>query len=206
MRIALTRLDPSEMLVPLPESTRRGRVLGRVADPGGAPLAAVLVTVAAVIGSVPYIALQLKAVDFGDAPASYATLNSAVFTDGSFVYVPKGVRCPMELSTYFRINAANTGQFERTLIIADEGAEVHYIEGCTAPSYSSDSLHSAVVELIARKDATIHYTTDGSTPTPASPLWKGPLQPQQAFFGFQSPGITPKASVAAQDAVAGHND
>jgi Fe-S cluster assembly protein SufB len=89
----------------------------------------------------------------------YAALNSAVFSDGSFVYIPKGVRCPMELSTYFRINEANTGQFERTLIIADEGSSVHYIEGCTAPTYSSDSLHSAVVELIALKDARIRYTT-----------------------------------------------
>ena len=89
----------------------------------------------------------------------FAALNSAVFSDGSFVYVPKGVRCPMELSTYFRINAANTGQFERTLIIADEGASVHYVEGCSAPVYSSDSLHSAVVELIAKPGARIRYTT-----------------------------------------------
>src|SRR5699024_3102438 len=77
----------------------------------------------------------------------YASLNSAVFTDGSFVYVPKGVRCPMELSTYFRINASNTGQFERTLIIADEGAQVSYLEGCTAPSRDENQLHAAVVEL-----------------------------------------------------------
>jgi len=80
----------------------------------------------------------------------FATLNSAVFTDGSFVYVPKGVRCPMELSTYFRINAANTGQFERTLIIADEGSYVSYLEGCTAPMRDENQLHAAVVELIAR--------------------------------------------------------
>jgi Fe-S cluster assembly protein SufB len=79
----------------------------------------------------------------------YAALNSAVFTDGSFVYVPKGVRCPMELSTYFRINAAETGQFERTLIIADEGAYVSYLEGCTAPQRDENQLHAAVVELIA---------------------------------------------------------
>ena len=89
----------------------------------------------------------------------FATLNSAVFTDGSFVYVPKGVRCPMELSTYFRINAKNTGQFERTLIIADEGAYVSYLEGCTAPMRDENQLHAAVVELIAHKDATIKYST-----------------------------------------------
>ncbi len=89
----------------------------------------------------------------------FATLNSAVFTDGSFVYVPKGVRCPMELSTYFRINEANTGQFERTLIIADEGSHVSYLEGCTAPMRDENQLHAAVVELIAHKDATIKYST-----------------------------------------------
>ena len=89
----------------------------------------------------------------------FATLNSAVFTDGSFVYVPKGVRCPMELSTYFRINAAKTGQFERTLIIADEGAYVSYLEGCTAPMRDENQLHAAVVELVAMKDATIKYST-----------------------------------------------
>src|SRR3954447_26473233 len=89
----------------------------------------------------------------------YATLNSAVFTDGSFVYIPKGVRCPMELSTYFRINAKNTGQFERTLIIADEGAYVSYLEGCTAPMRDENQLHAAVVELVALKDATIKYST-----------------------------------------------
>jgi len=89
----------------------------------------------------------------------YAALNSAVFTDGSFVYVPKGVRCPMELSTYFRINERNTGQFERTLIIADEGAYVSYLEGCTAPQRDENQLHAAVVELIALKDAEIKYST-----------------------------------------------
>ncbi len=89
----------------------------------------------------------------------YASLNSAVFSDGSFVYVPKGVRCPMELSTYFRINAKNTGQFERTLIIADEGAYVSYLEGCTAPQRDENQLHAAVVELIALKDARIKYST-----------------------------------------------
>ncbi len=89
----------------------------------------------------------------------FATLNSAVFTDGSFVYIPKGTRCPMELSTYFRINAAKTGQFERTLIIADEGAFVSYLEGCTAPSRDENQLHAAVVELIARDNATIKYST-----------------------------------------------
>lgn len=89
----------------------------------------------------------------------YAALNSAVFTDGSFVYVPKGVRCPMELSTYFRINAENTGQFERTLIIAEEGSYVSYLEGCTAPKRDDSQLHAAVVELIAHDDATIKYST-----------------------------------------------
>jgi len=89
----------------------------------------------------------------------YAALNSAVFSDGSFCYVPKGVRCPMELSTYFRINAARTGQFERTLIVADEGASVSYLEGCTAPMRAESQLHAAVVELIALDDATIKYST-----------------------------------------------
>ena len=89
----------------------------------------------------------------------FAALNSAVFTDGSFVYVPKGVRCPMELSTYFRINAAETGQFERTLIIADEGSYVSYLEGCTAPQRDENQLHAAVVELIALDDAQIKYST-----------------------------------------------
>jgi Fe-S cluster assembly protein SufB len=89
----------------------------------------------------------------------FATLNSAVFSDGSFVYIPKGVRCPMELSTYFRINAANTGQFERTLIIADEGSYVSYLEGCTAPMRDENQLHAAVVELIAHDNAQIKYST-----------------------------------------------
>jgi len=89
----------------------------------------------------------------------FASLNSAVFSDGSFVYVPKGVRCPMELSTYFRINAANTGQFERTLIIADEDSHVSYLEGCTAPMRDENQLHAAVVELVALKNAEIKYST-----------------------------------------------
>jgi Fe-S cluster assembly protein SufB len=89
----------------------------------------------------------------------FATLNSAVFTDGSFCYIPKGVRCPMELSTYFRINAANTGQFERTLIVADEGSHVSYLEGCTAPMRDENQLHAAVVELIALDNAEIKYST-----------------------------------------------
>ena len=89
----------------------------------------------------------------------YAALNSAVYTDGSYVYVPKGVRCPMELSTYFRINAAETGQFERTLIIADEGSYVSYLEGCTAPQRDENQLHAAVVELVALDDAQIKYST-----------------------------------------------
>ena len=89
----------------------------------------------------------------------FAALNSAVFSDGSFVYVPKGVRCPMELSTYFRINAANTGQFERTLIVADEGSHVSYLEGCTAPMRDENQLHAAVVELVALDNAQIKYST-----------------------------------------------
>jgi len=93
------------------------------------------------------------------ADNKHACLNSAVFTDGSFVYIPKGVRCPMELSTYFRINAQNTGQFERTLIIADEGAYVSYLEGCTAPQRDENQLHAAVVELVALDDAEIKYST-----------------------------------------------
>ncbi|HWN19040.1 MAG TPA: Fe-S cluster assembly protein SufB [Gemmatimonadales bacterium] len=95
-------------------------------------------------------------------PASdnfFAALNAAVFSDGSFVFVPKGVRCPMELSTYFRINAADTGQFERTLIVAEEGASVSYLEGCTAPKRDENQLHAAVVELVALDDATIKYST-----------------------------------------------
>src|SRR3954466_12182752 len=95
-------------------------------------------------------------------PASdnfFAALNSAVFSDGSFVYVPKGVRCPMELSTYFRINASGTGQFERTLIVADEGAYVSYLEGCTAPKRDENQLHAAVVELVALENATVKYST-----------------------------------------------
>ena len=89
----------------------------------------------------------------------FAALNSAVFTDGSFCYIPKGVRCPMELSTYFRINAANTGQFERTLIVAEEGSYVSYLEGCTAPMRDENQLHAAVVEIIANKDAEVKYST-----------------------------------------------
>ncbi|MFL3008598.1 MAG: Fe-S cluster assembly protein SufB, partial [Candidatus Neomarinimicrobiota bacterium] len=89
----------------------------------------------------------------------YATLNSAVFTDGSFVYIPRGVKCPMELSTYFRINEANTGQFERTLIIADKDSQVSYLEGCTAPMRDENQLHAAVVELVAHENATIKYST-----------------------------------------------
>jgi Fe-S cluster assembly protein SufB len=89
----------------------------------------------------------------------FAALNAAVFSDGSFVYVPKGVRCPMELSTYFRINSEGTGQFERTLIVADEGAYVSYLEGCTAPKRSTNQLHAAVVELVALENATVKYST-----------------------------------------------
>jgi Fe-S cluster assembly protein SufB len=95
-------------------------------------------------------------------PASdnfYAALNSAVFSDGSFVYIPKGVRCPMELSTYFRINAGNTGQFERTLLVADEGAYLSYLEGCTAPMRDENQLHAAIVEIVVHKDAEVKYST-----------------------------------------------
>jgi Fe-S cluster assembly protein SufB len=95
-------------------------------------------------------------------PASdnfYAALNSAVFSDGSFVYIPKGVRCPMELSTYFRINAGNTGQFERTLLVADEGAHLSYLEGCTAPMRDENQLHAAIVEIVVHKDAEVKYST-----------------------------------------------
>ena len=101
----------------------------------------------------------------------YATLNSAVFSDGSFVYIPKGVRCPMELSSYFRINAANTGQFERTLIIAEEGSHVSYLEGCTAPQRDEHQLHAAVVELIAHDDAHISWT---QVETGSAITWKYP--------------------------------
>jgi len=93
------------------------------------------------------------------ADNTFACLNSAVFSDGTFVYIPKGVKCPMELSTYFRINEAKTGQFERTLIIADEGSEVSYLEGCTAPMRDENQLHAAIVELVAMKDARIKYST-----------------------------------------------
>ena len=89
----------------------------------------------------------------------FAALNSAVFSDGSFCYIPKGVRCPMELSTYFRINTANTGQFERTLIVADEGAYVSYLEGCTAPMRDDNQLHAAVVEIISHENAEVKYST-----------------------------------------------
>ena len=89
----------------------------------------------------------------------YAALNSAVFTDGSFCYIPKGVRCPMELSTYFRINQAGTGQFERTLVIADEGSYVSYLEGCTAPQRDENQLHAAVVEIISMDEAEVKYST-----------------------------------------------
>ena len=89
----------------------------------------------------------------------YAALNAAVFSDGSFCYIPKGVRCPMELSTYFRINAEGTGQFERTLLVADEGAYVSYLEGCTAPRRDENQLHAAVVEIVVEKDAEVKYST-----------------------------------------------
>jgi len=107
----------------------------------------------------------------------FATLNSAVFSDGSFVYVPKGVRCPMELSTYFRMNAQGTGQFERTLIIADEGAYVSYLEGCTAPMRDENQLHAAVVELVALDDAEIKYST-------VQNWWPGDENGQGGVYNF----------------------
>ena len=105
----------------------------------------------------PHLVKQYLGTVVPTADNFFAALNSAVFTDGSFVFIPKGVRCPMELSTYFRINARNTGQFERTLIIADSGSYVSYLEGCTAPQRDENQLHAAVVELVALDDAQIKY-------------------------------------------------
>lgn len=107
----------------------------------------------------------------------FATLNSAVFSDGTFVYIPKGVRCPMELSTYFRMNAKGTGQFERTLIIADEGAYVSYLEGCTAPMRDENQLHAAVVELVALDDAEIKYST-------VQNWWPGDAEGKGGIYNF----------------------
>ena len=107
----------------------------------------------------------------------YAALNSAVFSDGSFVYIPKGVRCPMELSTYFRINAANTGQFERTLIVAEEGSYVSYMEGCTAPIRDENQLHAAIVEIIAHDDAEVKYST-------VQNWWPGDKKGKGGVFNF----------------------
>lgn len=107
----------------------------------------------------------------------YAALNSAVFSDGSFCYIPKGVRCPMELSTYFRINAANTGQFERTLIVADEGSYVSYMEGCTAPMRDENQLHAAIVEIVAMKDAEVKYATIQN-------WWPGDKQGRGGVYNF----------------------
>jgi Fe-S cluster assembly protein SufB len=107
----------------------------------------------------------------------YAALNSAVFSDGSFCYIPKGVRCPLELSTYFRINAANTGQFERTLIIAEEGSYVSYMEGCTAPMRDENQLHAAIVEIIAMKDAEVKYST-------VQNWWPGDKQGRGGVYNF----------------------
>ena len=137
----------------------------------------------------------------------FAALNAAVFSDGSFVYVPPGVRCPMELSTYFRINAENTGQFERTLIIADAGAYVSYLEGCTAPQRDENQLHAAVVELVALDDAEIKYST-------VQNWYPGDAEGKGGIYNFvtkraarspgprsrparPSPGSTPAASCAA---------
>jgi Fe-S cluster assembly protein SufB len=111
----------------------------------------------------------------------FATLNSAVFSDGSFVYVPPGVRCPMELSTYFRMNAEGTGQFERTLIIADKGAYVSYLEGCTAPMRDENQLHAAVVELVALDDAEIKYST-------VQNWWPGDAEGKGGIYNFVTSG------------------
>jgi len=107
----------------------------------------------------------------------FAALNTAVFSDGSFVFIPKGVRCPLELSTYFRINAANTGQFERTLIIADEGSYVSYMEGCTAPIRDENQLHAAIVEIVAHKDAEVKYAT-------VQNWWPGDKQGKGGVYNF----------------------
>lgn len=107
----------------------------------------------------------------------FAALNTAVFSDGSFVFIPKGVRCPLELSTYFRINAANTGQFERTLIIADEGSYVSYMEGCTAPIRDENQLHAAIVEIVAHKDAEVKYST-------VQNWWPGDKQGKGGVYNF----------------------
>ena len=134
----------------------------------------------------------------------FATLNSAVFTDGSFVYVPKGVRCPMELSTYFRINAASTGQFERTLIVAEEGSYVSYLEGCTAPMRDENQLHAAVVELVALDDATIKGTirvaagSITSSPSAASARGAARTSPgRRSRRARRSPGSIRAASCSA---------
>jgi Fe-S cluster assembly protein SufB len=122
----------------------------------------------------------------------FAALNSAVFSDGSFVYIPKGVRCPMELSTYFRINAAGTGQFERTLIVADEGAYVSYLEGCTAPKRDENQLHAAVVEIVALDDATVKYSTVQN--------WYAGDEEGWAASTTSSPSAAPAAAAHARSA------
>jgi Iron-regulated ABC transporter membrane component SufB len=150
-------------------------------------------------------------VPFGDN--FYAALNSAVFTDGSFVFIPKGVRCPMELSTYFRINERNTGQFERTLIIAEEGSHVSYLEGCTAPQRDENQLHAAVVELVALDDARINTrrcrtgiratnraaaASTTSSPSAATAAVRARTSPgPRSKPARRSPGNTPPASCAA---------
>ena len=155
-----------------------------------------------------------------DTDNFYATLNSAVFSDGSFVYIPEGVRCPMELSTYFQINASKTGQFERTLIIADKNSYVSYLEGCTAPMRDENQLHAAVVELVALEGAEIKYSTvqnwypgdengkGGRTPeqrlrlqgAPAAvpilrqpSIYRRPVQPENA--GDHPPGLSPSRTL-----------
>jgi Fe-S cluster assembly protein SufB len=123
----------------------------------------------------------------------FATLNSAAFSEGSFVYVPEGVRCPMELSTYFRINEKNTGQFERTLIIADKGSYVSYLEGCTAPMRDENQLHAAVVELIAHDNAEIKYSTIQN-------WYPGDAQGRGGIFNFvRGTHAQPQAPVCRSD-------
>ena len=123
----------------------------------------------------------------------FAALNSAVFSDGSFVYIPKGVRCPMELSTYFRINAANTGQFERTLIVADDDSFVSYLEGCTAPQRDENQLHAAIVEIVVEKNAEVKYSTVQQVETGSAITWKYPstiLKGDGSVSEFYSVAVT----------------
>ena len=115
----------------------------------------------------------------------FGALNSAVWSGGSFVYVPKGVKVDLPLQAYFRLNNASIGQFERSLIIADEGAQVHYVEGCTAPLYRDESLHSGVIEIVVKKDARVRYTTIKTGP----PTWTQPGNPTRQCFRRRNDGV-----------------